>query len=168
MAKIFRITFLFSLFLISVSVTGHKFYFTVTDIEFNSENSTFETSIRVFIDDLEYALQNKLHKDNLYLDGVDNGEFEKEINQYLKGKFSIDVSGSPLSLNYIGKEYDGDVVYLYIKSDSMPTVGEVKFSNKLFFEIYDSQEHIVKINVNDKKRSFLLTKNEPFKVLKIN
>jgi len=49
------------------SFSAHKFYVSVTQVVYNEATKTIELSSRIFIDDLEKALQ-KRHQTKLYLD----------------------------------------------------------------------------------------------------
>mgnify|MGYP000689956271 FL=1 len=153
--KLFLLLFIVPLF----AFTAHKYYLSLTQIEFNSKNKSIEIIINVFIDDFETAL-NKIHSKDFQLNT------KKEITdtdtyfyQYLKDKVQFKVNGNTVKYNYIGKEYDGDVVFFYLEITDIDKVKEIEIDNSILIQHFPSQQNLVKSKVNKNHKSVLLTKS---------
>lgn len=93
-----------------VAFTMHKYYISLCEIEYVEEQQSIQIVLGMFIDDIEFTL-NKNHTTKLYIatpDEVSNidGFYEKYLNEH----FKIKINSKWLSFDYIGKEYDDDIV----------------------------------------------------------
>lgn len=139
-----------------MAATLHKYYISVTEIEFVKEKETVQIITRLFVDDLETVLR-KRYDANLYLS---KNEESKEVNmyllKYLKSKFQIKINGDSTNYDFIGKEYDNDIVYFYMEIKNVKTINSFEVVNKLLFEGFEDQKNIVKTNINTQHKSFIL------------
>lgn len=146
--------------------TAHKYYLSLTQIEYNSKNKSVEVIINVFIDDIETALT-KIHDKKFELDT--ENEFS-DINtyffEYLKKNVKFKLDGKAYDYSYIGKEYDGDVVFFYLEIKNVPTLKEIEINNTILLKHFPEQQNLVKSKVNKKYKSLLLTKKEQTGTLK--
>ena len=146
--------------------TTHKYYLSLTQIEYNSKNKSIEIIINVFIDDIEVAF-NKIYKNKFELDTknepADSGKY---FFEYLQKNVKFKIDGKQYNFNYIGKEYDGDVVYFYLEINNISTLKEIEINNTLLLEHFPKQQNLVKSKVDKKYKSILLTKKEQTGILK--
>ena len=146
--------------------SAHKYYLSLTQIEYNSKNKSVEVIINVFIDDFETAL-NKIHNKDFQLNTKSELKNAEEFfKQYLNNNVSFKIDNKPVTYNFIGKEYDGDVIYFYLEISNIETVKDIEVNNKILIEHFPSQQNLVKSKVNKKHKSVLLTKNEQIGILK--
>lgn len=165
--KIFYIALLFMMF-VTMSSTNvwHKFYVSVTQIDYNEKKDRIEISSRIFIDDLEKSLNHK-YKTKLNLaTNVENPEAKNYIIKYLKEMLNLKVNNESLDIVFLGLEYEDDVVILYLKSNFDKKITALNFKNKILLETYEEQQNIVHTNIQQQKKSFLLTKNEDIAQIK--
>ena len=95
--------------------TTHKYYLSLTQIEYNSKNKSVEVIINVFIDDIETALT-KIHDKKFELDTEKEfADIDTYFFDYLKKNVKFKLDGKAYDYSYIGKEYDGDVVFFYLE-----------------------------------------------------
>lgn len=135
----------------------HKFYVSVTQIDFNEKKSRVEISTRIFIDDLEKALEKK-HNQKFNLATKIEAKNAKELTEkYLLQKLSIKINGQEQSLVFLGSEYEDDVLICYLKIDNSKKITTFEVFNNVLTETYTEQQNIVHTNINNTKRSFLLT-----------
>ena len=120
------------LFIISfLSFTPHKYYLSLTQINYKTESKSIQIIINVFMDDIETAL-NKDYAIDLQLttkkELKNNDVFFKK---YLKEKLHFKVDEIAKNFTYIGKEY------LIIKNNlSNQRLGIYKILEKRFVKIY--------------------------------
>jgi hypothetical protein len=140
------------------SFTGaHKFYVSVTQIEYVKEKESVEIVMRIFIEDLEKLLRERYDK-NITLNA---SKSEKQIDYYIENyvakKVLIKVNNNPLDFKFLGKEYEDDIVFCYLEIEDVSEIKDFEISNTLFFEVFKEQQNIIKTNINTEMESFVLT-----------
>ena len=118
--KVFLLLFIIPL----LSFSPHKYYLSLTQIEYKNEVGSIQITINVFMDDIEIAL-NKNYQINLQLTTKEELQNNDQyFKKYLNEKLHIKIDNIPKEFNYIGKEYDGDLVYFYLEI-SQPFFGRL-------------------------------------------
>jgi len=110
------------------------------------------------MDDIELAL----NKDyNIDLQLTTKKELENNdiyFEKYLKSKLSFKVNDIAANFNYIGKEYEGDLVYFYLEIEKINQVKSIDIDNKILIKHFPEQQNLIKSKVGSKNKSILLTK----------
>ncbi|WP_347175422.1 DUF6702 family protein [Polaribacter uvawellassae] len=146
--------------------TAHKFYLSLTQIEYNSKNKSVEVIINVFIDDIETALT-KIYNKKFELDTKNEfADSDTYFLEYLQKHVNFKIDGKSFNYNYLGKEYDGDVVFFYLEIKNVPPLKEIEIDNTILLEHFPDQQNLVKSKVNKKHKSVLLTKRKQIGTLK--
>ncbi|QOD61644.1 hypothetical protein H9I45_04120 [Polaribacter haliotis] len=161
----FKKTLLLLVFIPLLSFSAHKYYLSLTQIKYKSEAKSLQIIINVFMDDIETAL-NKDYKIDLQLTTkkeLKNNDvyFEK----YLKDKLEFKVDNKIQKFNYIGKEYEGDLVFFYLEIENITEVSKIEVSNKILINHFPEQQNLVKSKVGNKNKSVLLSKEETLAIL---
>lgn len=152
-----KIGLLFFCFVLCSSFTAHKFYVSVTQIDYVSNKKRIEITSRIFIDDLEKAL-NKKYKTKLNITSTNEiSEDEEYIKAYIKEKIKISINKNPQVIEYLTKEVEGDVIIIYTKIAISKKINTFEVYNSLLTETFQDQQNIVHTNINSNKKSFLLT-----------
>lgn len=154
--------FIMPLFLVVLlsSFAWHKFYVSVTQIDFVPNKKRVEITSRIFIDDLEKALERKFKK-KFYL--TTSNEIENAdvlIQEYLKEKIKISINKKSQKIEYLTKEVEGDVLIFYTKIAISKKINTFEIYNSLLTDLYKEQQNIVHLNINGNKNSFLFTNSE--------
>ena len=139
--------------------TLHKFHLSNTKIIHNKDSKTLQVTMRCFVDDIESAI-NKL--DTVVLELGNDRELKKSkkhLKSYVKNNFSIWIDSNKVDLTYIGKEVEKDIVFFYLESDSIKTVSNLKVENKILLTEFEDQKNIIRLEINDKKKTFILKNN---------
>ena len=140
--------------------TAHKYYLSLTQIEYNAKNKSVEVIINVFIDDLETAL-NAIHNKSFKLDTKDEPKDSDDyFFKYLQDNVKLKIEGKPVTYSYVGKEYDVDVIFFYLEVKNVNTFNEITVNNTLLIEHFPDQQNLIKSKVNKKHKSLMLTKKE--------
>ncbi len=139
--------------------TLHKYHLSLTKINFNPQKKSIQITMRCFIDDIEKAISNKHHITLELATKLENKQADSLIQQYLIENFKIQVNKEVLRLKYLGKEYEKDIVYFYLESDSINAISNIKVENKILLNEFNDQQNIIKLHINNKKKTFLLKKN---------
>lgn len=163
MKKIFLLGILFVLI---SSFSLHKFYVSVTQINYVAEKKTIQITTRLFIDDLNNALGKK-HNKIIYLGSTRESKEEVELlKNYINSSLTIKVDGKPKEITFLDKEIEDDVMICYLTIKNISKVKTLEVKNQLFFDFLSDQQHIIHTNVNTNKKSALLTTNHPKELLK--
>ncbi|MCI2228025.1 hypothetical protein MC378_02515 [Polaribacter sp. MSW13] len=154
--KIFLLLFIIPI----LSFTTHKYYLSLTQINYKSETKSIQIIINVFMDDIETALNKKY---NIDLQLTSDNELKNNdvyFEKYLNSKLHFKVNNISKKYTYIGKEYDGDLVFFYLEIEDIKEVKNIEISNQILMDQFPQQENLVKSKVGKKHKSVLLTKKE--------
>jgi hypothetical protein len=143
------------LFLSSFAV--HKFYVSVTQVDYVPSKKRVEITSRIFIDDFEKALNKKYNKKLNLTSDRELPEAESLIKAYLKDKVKISINKKTQEVEYLSRELEGDVLILYSKIVIAKKINTFEIYNSLLTEIYSDQQNIVHTNINGNKKSLLMT-----------
>ena len=165
-ANLFRFLLLFSIFHFPFSIceASHTYHISLTRMDYNEKEKLVEITIQLFSHDLEHLLEKRLKKP---VDLEKTPEVEKEIQTYLGETFIFqNKKGETQKLNWVGKEFDNDMVYVYVEIPFSETLEGAKLQNTIFFESYAEQSNIVTAHFNGKKADLLFVVGDKFKELR--
>jgi hypothetical protein len=152
-------SYLLLLFIPLLAFSTHKYYLSLTQIKYKEETKAIQIIINVFMDDIEIAL-NKDYGIDLQL--TTKNELKNNdvyFQQYLKNKLQFKVNTLKKEFTYIGKEYDGDLVYFYLEIEDISKVASIEVTNKILLTHFPRQENLIKSEVGKKNKSILLSKD---------
>jgi hypothetical protein len=137
----------------------HAFHTSITKIEQNVKEKTFEVSIRVFTDDLETALSKEQGHKQVRIENNDKNDVF--VDRYIKKVFKVFMpNGKPIAYQYIGKELEKEATWIYIEIPNTQSVSKYKIRNSVLLDIYEDQVNIVNISENGQKKSFIYNVKE--------
>ncbi|MBJ7879100.1 DUF6702 family protein [Gelidibacter salicanalis] len=154
--KAIKILVLAILLPLLLSVSAHKFYVSVTEVEYVRDKKSVQIISRIFIDDLENTLRERYEKRLIFSPKNEAEEVGIYLKRYLKDKITIKINGTPVDFKFIGKEYDNDILFCYLEVANVEEIETFEISNTALFDNFDDQQNIVKLNMNNKKKSFVL------------
>ena len=163
--KYFLILFLLPLFAFT---SMHKYYISVTQINYVKEKESIQIISRIFIDDFENALKSAYDEDIVLAVKDETEIIDAYMDQYLQDKIKLRVNNKDVTLNFIGKEYEGDIVKCYLEVEHVKYIDSFSIINKVLFELQEDQKNIVKMKINSKNKSAILTSDNPNALLKFN
>ena len=143
-------------FVASAFVNVHKYYVSVTEVKIIESSGTIQISSRLFIDDLELALQNIYANESITLSNADSETVRNMMETYVKSHFKITANKEQIELNYLGREYEDDVVYVYMEAEVLHEISSIlafSLNDQIHVNIYQ-QTSDVQIRVTP---YFLLT-----------
>jgi len=134
----------------------HKYHLSLTKVNFDKTEKTVQVTTRYFIDDIENAV-NKRNEISLELaTKIELKNADLYLKKYLQENLKISINNGNSILKYIGKEYENDIVYFYFQIDSVNSISSIKIQNSMLLKDFDDQQNIIKLNINDKKKTFYL------------
>jgi len=150
------------------SSTAHKFYVSVTMVDYVEEKQTVQIITKLFIDDIERLIRER-YDENITLAEKDEPKIvDYYVDRYLKEKLTINVNNVPVILNFIGKEYEDDIMVCYLEIEGVTSLTTFEIENKVFFDLFEDQQNIVRTKIRGKNKSFILIKENSTGMLNFN
>lgn len=151
-----------------VFAAWHKFYVSVSQVDYIAKDNTVQITSRLFYDDLQKALQERydtgIKVDKTYpqdkLDGF--------IKRYVDQKLKVLIDGKQVNLNYLGHEDENDYVVCYIEILNVSEMNRIEIENTLLMDVFPQQKNIVHVRVGKIEKSFMLTQNNDKAVLNLS
>ena len=143
-----------------ISAVAHKFYVSVTHIEYAEEKKAIQITTRIFIDDLEQVLNNRYDIRAAMATEEEEPALDSYIGKYLNGKLRIRIDEEDRAYTFLGKEYKDDLVvcYLEIEGIDLEKLNTLEVTNDVLTEIFEEQQNVVHLRIGGKKKSFILVR----------
>lgn len=149
-------------------VAIHKYYISVTQIDYLQNKQSVQITTRIFIDDLEKLLRER-YDETITLASVNEpNTTDLYIERYLNEKIKIKINNKEASLSFIGKEYDVDIVKCYLEIEGVKKIESFEISNEVLFDLFSDQQNIIKTKINSQQKSVILFRQNPSALLKFN
>ncbi|MCK6608524.1 MAG: hypothetical protein L6Q46_09525 [Flavobacterium sp.] len=158
--NLFRFVLPIFMIVMMSSFAWHKFYVSVTQIDFVPNKKRVEITSRIFIDDLEKALEKRFKKKFYLTSSREIENADALIQEYLKEKIKISINKKSQNIEYLAREVEGDVLIFYTKIAVSKKINTFEIFNSLLTDIYKEQQNIVHVNINSNKNSFLFTNSD--------
>jgi len=140
--------------------TKHDYYVSVTVIEYAKEQQSLQIISQIFINDFENLLRQR-YDENITLNSKDEPKsIETYMQRYLSDKLKIKVNGTLVNFKFIGKEYKDDITYCYLEVENISAIKSLEVSNRTLFDIIPEQQNIVRFNLLNRNKSFLLLSDD--------
>ena len=166
MKKRILIVFFGLLFLTLTSFSVHKFYVALYQVNYAPEKKMLQITTRLFIDDLNNALEKKFQKK---INLGSEKETEEDLNlfkKYFAEKFTIKVNGQIKPLLFLSKEMEGDVLICYFSCKDIHKINTLEIYNSIITDNNSEQQNIMHFNVSGVKNTLLLTESNSKGLLK--
>lgn len=155
-----------SIFVMLSSFGIHKFYMGIFQINYASEKKMLQITTRIFVDDLNKALENKYKKVTHIGTAKETPEDVALLQKYLSEKFRIKVNGKFLPMHYLSKEMESDVLICYLNIKEVTKVKTLETYNAVLTDWDEEQQNIAHFTGFGAKQSFLFTESVTKHVLK--
>ncbi len=139
-----------------LSMAAHKYYLSVTDMQYNETSQSLQMITRLFYDDVEDVLQAR-YDESIVVDATADQELlDRYLTKYLKAKFKISVNSERQELVFVGKEYEDDYIVIYSEIENVSAVKTLEMENTLLMDVFPEQKNMVHTEILGKKKSFLM------------
>jgi|TARA_B110000116_G_scaffold247100_1_gene239263 hypothetical protein len=144
-----------------IASSTHDIHFSKSFIYYNPDSRALHTVINVFTDDLEHAIEIQHEELDLEI-GSDNQHIltDSLVSDYILNNFKFTNNHLNIPINFIGLEYDYDIIYLYLESDTFDINAPNTLEVSLFFEIFDDQENVVDYEAGILKQGLMFTSRD--------
>lgn len=158
--------FIFALLLLPfafASAQAHTYHTSLTRMDYNAKEKNIEISIQLFVHDALPMLERRLKK---RVDIEKTPEVNGELFKYLGENFIFqNKKGEAQKLKWVGREFENDVVYVFVEIPFTEAFEGTRLQNTIFFESYPQQTNLVVARFGDKKVDLLFKAGDSFKDL---
>jgi hypothetical protein len=137
--KILLPFFLLSIFFLTSFTYPHKFYTSITQINYNDKTQSYEIIMNVFWDDWEKALSEIQQREVR----IDKPGIEQFTQEYLSSHFVMKYKEKKLNYKFIGLEQEKDIIKLYLELPHKYIEKGLNIKNDCLIAELDGQVNIV-------------------------
>lgn len=142
----------------SFGFSKHDFHTSITRMDYNAKEKSFEVSIRVFTDDLEKVLSKENGGQKFVV--VDNDKNDPFVEKYIRKHFALVTTAKQKKpYSYLGKEQEADATWVYIEIPCPEALAGFSLQNSTMLDFFDDQVNLVNFNYQGQKKSYIF-KNE--------
>ena len=141
-------------------VTFHKFYVSVTHVNYSEKDTDFQITSRIFIDDLEAVLLERYGITSNLNTAKETKLTEEYIGRYVNTEFVIEINGKKAAYKLLGKRNENEVVLCFLKRPNveLSDTKAMSVQNEIRTDLFDEKLNIVHFKWKGKKKSFVLIK----------
>ncbi|WP_439557933.1 DUF6702 family protein [Dyadobacter sp.] len=155
----FPLFFLSSFLLLTSFAPKHEYHVSVTHMQFNPAQKSFEVSIRIFTDDLEKGLSQSNGNQRFVV--KDNDKNDPLVEKYIRKGFVLTDSGrNPVAMHYVGKEQEEDATWIYLEIPFQGKTDGYRLQNSTLMEVFDDQVNMTNLKLVSEKKTFLFKKGQ--------
>jgi hypothetical protein len=157
-SKIILPLFLISIFFLSSFTFPHKFYTSITQLEYNPKTQSYEIIMNVFYDDWEKALSEIQQKQVR----IDQADIENLSMSYLDSKFVLKYKEKKLKYTMVGMEQEKDIVKIYLELPHKEIQKGLFVKNDCLIAEFDGQINILNTIAPTLRKTFVFKELNQF------
>lgn len=144
----------------SIHSQSHPFYLSVTEIQYNAQDKVLEIAVKLFVSDLEAALQERYQQTmNLGLTN-EHSDAEVYLALYLREQLQIRFEGVALPQTYLGNQPEQEVLWCYLTVPMPRAPRSLYVRNALLTDQFEEQQNLVHLNVAGQRESLILQRGK--------
>ncbi len=137
----------------------HPIHVSMCELTCNEETSSFQVSLKIFIDDLDASMKNGGYQPLNLGSNKEDTLAGEHLTSYLDHYFFIEVDGQKLTPRFVGKEMSDDflAIWCYIEYDAPVTRSEkCTVTNKILLDMYSDQKNIMDIKMSKTQKDYTI------------
>jgi len=151
-----------------MAASAHKYYFSVTQADYDVKSKSLKIVTRVFYDDLEKVFQERYDKSIKVDKTYDQEKLNAFIQKYFNSKFIVSINGKEQKLSYIGHKDEVDYVVCFVEVKNITNPQSIEIENTLLMDMFPDQKNVIHLQVGNTKKSYLLNKENDKAMLKLS
>lgn len=144
----------------------HEFYVSVSELRFVPEKNELQITFTLFWDDWQRYLEDVKKIDPRLTYKDERPEATQILSDYLKQKFTIKIDGKPVAYQFLGREYDVDVMHCYLLIENIEPFKTIEIRNTFLFDYIEEQQNIMHLITPAGRKSAMTDVSNPNAVLK--
>ncbi|MEP6646775.1 MAG: DUF6702 family protein [Saprospiraceae bacterium] len=129
----------------------HPIHASICELRYNEGESSFQVSVKIFIDDLEVAIKQEGYPPLNLGSDKENEDAKTHLAAYLDRYFQIVLDGKKLEARFSGKELSDDylAVWCYLEFPAAVSRGQkCTITNRVLLDLYSDQRNIMDIKMS--------------------
>ena len=144
----------------------HPVHTTVTQMQYNAAEKSFEVSIRLFTDDLEAALTKENNNQRVRLSPRDNNDLLLE--RYLRKHFAlVNARRQRKVFQYVGREQETDATWIYVEIPYNEPVSGCLVEQSVLMDAFPDQMNLVNVSYLTQKKTLLFKQSSTLQELSL-
>jgi len=145
----------------------HEYYISLTKIKYVEEKKSVQITMSYFIDDVEKVLENRHELPMELATKSENKKSGYYLESYIREKFKVHIDEKEQTYTYLGKEYENDLVYIYLEIEGVDQIKKIEVQNSMLIETFEEQQNFIKLSIAGVQRTFILIKANDKDLLKL-
>ena len=140
-------------------VDVHPIHISNCELRFNEGSSTFQVSLKMYIDDLEVAIKNEGYPLLNLGDTKEDIQADEYLHSYIDKYFTIEIDGKKWKSQFVGKEISDDylAIWCYLEySGDLVRAQKFVLTNRVLLDLYNDQRNIMDIRMNSTHKAFTI------------
>ena len=140
-----RFIFIFLIgLIISSNVYAHKFYVSMTDIDYNEKDKSLQISLKLTAHDLELVFKEEGKGSMNFGSELEHDSAKVYLKSYIKSHFQIEVNQKDFDHRIIGFEvFNDENMYVYIEVKNVNSVEELIIDNTVLIDDFPKQVNYI-------------------------
>lgn len=136
----------------------HDIHISKCDIKHDTEESSLQITIHIYIDDLEDSIENGGYGSLHILTEQESDDADRLIEEYINTHLVMAVDGQEVQPYYLGKEISDDLMaaWCYLEVVDVASIDELDITYNALMELYNDQRNIVTVKQNKERKAYLL------------
>ena len=110
--------FLFARYFYIVLISNlHPFHLSICEVYHNPKTQSLEISMKIFLDDLELAIQNQGNAEFELVNSTEDNSIKTTLKGYITDRFKIITNSKTVDLHLVGFEFDNDAILCYFEGE---------------------------------------------------
>ncbi len=140
----------------------HPLHISVTEIDYAEKEKMLKITMRVFVQDFEQTMAQKLKNPDLDIRALQGGlTVDKLAADYLKEHFKISLDDKLQNTVYLGHEIESEAFIFYVEVTGVKKWKTIQVMNDMITEMFEDQSNLVHVSIDDEIKSLRLTKDTP-------
>jgi hypothetical protein len=144
----------------------HKFYMAIFQVNYAPEKKMLQITSRIFIDDLNLALEKKYGKKTFLGADKESADDQAILKKYFAENLQIKVNGQSKPVVFLSKELDANVLICYCRVTDISKLHSVEITNTVLTHWNSEQQNILHFTAFGDKKTVLFTPSNKTEVLK--
>ena len=139
----------------------HPFHVSICEVYHNPKTQSLEISMKIFIDDLELAIQNQGNVEFELVNLTDKNFNKTPLQSYITDRFKIKTNAKAVTLEMVGYEFDNDAILCYFEAKKIKRIHVIEIENTIISEVFNDQINLTHFQYNGEMKSLKATKDNP-------
>ena len=137
---------------------AHKFYVSVTQVEYSEKDASLQIISRIFVDDMEATLEERYGITARLGTPEESGLAKEYVARYFQTKFNVEVNGEERDVEFLGYRFDKDLLVCYLEVPGIPSesLRSVGVRNDLLTDMFEEQKNLVHLRILGQRTSLVL------------